>query len=117
MRLFYLKLINFNKFNIIETISRFKGLIYRFKFLLISTLVCVAMTISFLILNNFHESQWMFDENKPVLNYTSAFLTGVYAMWNIYVSALMIFYAPSHKNKPSNEPIITGIYLFIYLVD
>jgi ABC-type nickel/cobalt efflux system permease component RcnA len=83
----------------------YEGIIYRFKFLLLSTLVCVAMTISFAIVNNFNENQWKFDEERPVLNHTSAFLTGVYAMWNIYVSALMIFYAPSHKNKPSGQQI------------
>lgn len=83
----------------------YEGIIYRFKFLLISTLICVAMTISFAIVNNLSENHWKFDDEKPVLNHTSAFLTGVYAMWNIYVSALMIFYAPSHKNKPSGQQI------------
>ena len=69
------------------------------------------MTISFAIVNNLNETQWRFDEEKPVLNYTSSFLTGVYAMWNIYASALLIFYAPSHKNKSSNQ-IINGLFLF-----
>lgn len=30
-------------------------------------------------------------------------LKGVYGMWNIYAGALMIFYAPSHKNKPNDR--------------
>ena len=83
----------------------YEGLIYRFKFLLISTLICVAMTISFAIVNNVNENHWDFDDEKPLLNYTSAFLTGVYAMWNIYVSALMMFYAPSHKRKSTGQQI------------
>ncbi|KAH8386262.1 hypothetical protein KR200_011853 [Drosophila serrata] len=38
---------------------------------------------------------------------TSAFLTGVYGMWNIYIFALFILYAPSHKQVESGmlEPV------------
>ena len=70
------------------------------------------MTISFAIVNNINETNWRFDEEKPVLNYTSSFLIGVYAMWNLYVSALLIFYAPSHKKKQSGQQI-SGLNTFI----
>lgn len=46
------------------------------------------------------ESQYHFDDSIH-LEFTSAFFTGVYSMWNIYIFALIILYAPSHKQWPS----------------
>ena len=46
------------------------------------------------------EGQWKWDETIH-LEFTSAFFTGVYGMWNIYIFALIILYAPSHKQWPS----------------
>lgn len=77
----------------------YEGIIYRFKFLLACTLICAAFTVSFFIVNSINDVEWYFSEDDFVLNYTAGFLTGVYGMWNIYVSAVMIFYAPSHKDK------------------
>ncbi|XP_052802921.1 protein wntless homolog B-like [Mya arenaria] len=73
------------------------GLIYRFKFLMLVTLVCSALTVVFFILSQLSEGQWQWMEQSPALHYTSAFFTGVYGMWNVYVIGLLSLYAPSHK--------------------
>ncbi len=45
--------------------------------------------------------EWYFydDSTEMSYNYSGGFLTGIYGMWNIYASAVMIFYAPSYKKK------------------
>lgn len=81
----------------------YEGIIYRFKFLMLATLVCAALTIIGFILGQVAEGQWKWDENVH-LEFTSAFFTGVYGMWNIYIFALIILYAPSHKQWPQQQP-------------
>lgn len=54
------------------------------------------------ILPQVSEGRWKWDEDLD-LEYTSAFFTGVYGMWNIYIFALIILYAPSHKQWPSEH--------------
>lgn len=80
----------------------YEGIIYRFKFLMLATLLCAALTVIGFILGQVAEGQWKWDENIK-LEYTSAFFTGVYGMWNIYIFALMVLYAPSHKQWPSDN--------------
>ncbi|XP_053618611.1 protein wntless [Plodia interpunctella] len=80
----------------------YEGIIYRFKFLMLATLLCAALTVIGFILGQVAEGQWKWDENIK-LEYTSAFFTGVYGMWNIYIFALLVLYAPSHKHWPVNE--------------
>lgn len=48
------------------------------------------------------EGQWKWDETVH-LEFTSAFFIGVYGMWNIYIFAMIVLYAPSHKQWPSSN--------------
>ncbi|KAJ6662631.1 hypothetical protein lerEdw1_011768 [Lerista edwardsae] len=74
----------------------YEGLIFRFKFLMLITLACAAMTVIFFIVSQVTEGQWKWGGYTVQLN--SAFFTGIYGMWNLYVFALMFLYAPSHKH-------------------
>lgn len=82
----------------------YQGVIYRFKFLMLATLICAAMTIIGFILGQASEGSWKWDEDLQ-LEFTSAFFTGVYGMWNIYIFALIVLYAPSHKQWPTESEI------------
>ncbi|XP_053325727.1 protein wntless homolog [Spea bombifrons] len=73
----------------------YQGLIFRFKFLMIVTLACAALTVVFFITTQVSDGNLKWGEYSVELN--SAFFTGVYGMWNLYVFALMFLYAPSHK--------------------
>lgn len=78
----------------------YEGLIYRFKFLMLATLLCAGLTVAGFIMGQMAEGRWQWNENIEI-QLTSAFLTGVYGMWNIYIFALLILYAPSHKQWPT----------------
>ncbi|XP_047493046.1 protein wntless-like isoform X1 [Penaeus chinensis] len=80
----------------------YEGIIYRFKVLMLATLLCAAMTVIGFILGQVSEGQWTLDDNIK-LEYTSGFFTGVYGMWNIYTFALICLYAPSHKRWPKDQ--------------
>lgn len=84
----------------------YEGIIYRFQFLMLATLLCAALTVIGFILGQVSEGQWKWDENIQ-LDFTSAFFTGIYGMWNIYIFALMILYAPSHKQWPNDNHNVT----------
>lgn len=98
----------------------YEGIIYRFKFLMLSTLLCAALTIIGFILgqvgtiitiylpseSNFFifqvsEGDMKWDDHG--IEYLSGFFTGVYAMWNVYIFALIVLYAPSHKKWPNDS--------------
>ncbi|XP_070141150.1 protein wntless isoform X1 [Drosophila kikkawai] len=83
-----------------EEVQLLPSLIYRFKFLMLATLLCAALTVAGFIMGQMAEGQWQWNENVEI-QLTSAFLTGVYGMWNIYIFALLILYAPSHKQWPT----------------
>jgi len=80
----------------------YEGIIYRFKFLMLATLLCALMTVIGFVLGQATESQWQWNENVAI-QFPSAFFTGIYGMWNIYILSLIILYAPSHKKWPQNE--------------
>ncbi|XP_076042789.1 protein wntless-like isoform X2 [Oratosquilla oratoria] len=82
----------------------YEGIIYRFKALMLATLLCAAMTVIGFILGQVSEGRWKWDDDIE-LEYTSAFFTGVYGMWNIYIFALICLYAPSHKRWPKDESL------------
>lgn len=79
---------------------KYQGMIYRFKFLLCATTICAVSTVVFYSLSH-HRNDRSYDEDMlgmiPSIEWTSAMLTTVCAMWNLYVIVLMILYAPSHK--------------------
>lgn len=77
----------------------YEGVIYRFKFLMLATLLCAALTVIGFILGQVAEGKWKWDDDVEI-EFTSAFFTGVYGMWNIYIFSLMVLYAPSHKKWP-----------------
>ncbi|XP_030764596.1 protein wntless [Sitophilus oryzae] len=81
----------------------YEGIIYRFCFLMFATLICAAVTICSFLLSQYVQGEKKYDENMD-LELTSVIHTGVYGMWNVYICALLMLYAPSHKRWPS-EPI------------
>lgn len=80
----------------------YQGIVYRFKFLMLATLLCAALTVISFIIGQVAEGRWKWDEDIH-LEYTSAVVCGVYGMWNIYVFALIVLYAPSHKHWPDEN--------------
>jgi len=122
----------------------YEGVIYRFQFLMLATLLCAAMTVIGFILGQVKpftliffkpwrmclgwytlpplyitplclvqvsEGKWKWDEDIN-LEYTSAFFTGVYGMWNVYILALLCLYSPSHKRWPAENG---DFFFFFYL--
>ncbi|XP_037090771.1 protein wntless-like isoform X2 [Pollicipes pollicipes] len=85
----------------------YEGIIYRFKFLMLATLACAAMTVIGFILGQVAEGSWKWDRDIS-LEYTSAILTGVYGMWNVYTMAVICLYAPSHKRWPAASASAAG---------
>ncbi|CAL2033710.1 unnamed protein product [Caenorhabditis brenneri] len=77
-----------------------EGVIYRFKFLMLFTVLCAAFTIIAYFMKQYGEAQLHGDEARSgfLTGSTSAFFTGAFGMCNIYVLLLLAMYAPSHKH-------------------
>lgn len=87
----------------------YQGIIWRFKFLMLATLLTAALTVIGFIIGQVSEGAYKWDEDLGTsLQYTSGFLTGVYGMWNIYIFGLLFLYAPSHKTWGNEDTHSTG---------
>merc|ERR1719195_1514955 len=76
----------------------YQGIVWRFKFLMLATVLTAALTVIGFIIGQVAEGAYKWDEDLgETLQYTSGFMTGVYGMWNIYFFGLLFLYAPSHK--------------------
>ena len=49
----------------------FQGLIYRFEFLMIVTVLCAGLTVVFFIITNVNEAQWKFGEEESTVEISS----------------------------------------------
>lgn len=76
----------------------YEGIIYRFNFLLVATIFSAGATFVAYIMGQMGDSyDWEDESNYWQLQWSSATIFFVYAMWNCYILILMILYAPSHK--------------------
>ncbi|CAI5441201.1 unnamed protein product [Caenorhabditis angaria] len=85
-----------------------EGVIYRFKFLMLFTLLCSAFTILAYFMKQYGEAQLHSDDARDgfLTGSTSAFFTGTFGMCNIYVLLLLAMYAPSHKHYKGASQLI-----------
>lgn len=92
----------------IPTMSRarqlqYQGLIYRFEFLMVVTVLCAGMTVVFFVISNVNEAHWKFGEEESTVEISSALFTGIYGMWNVYVFSVVILYAPTSAAPATDE--------------
>ncbi len=79
---------------------------------MILTLICAGLTAAGLMMEQIGEGyvvysqrcktlcsqlRWGDWDDAPQMNTTSAVLTGIFGLWNVYVMLLLAMYAPSHK--------------------
>lgn len=92
----------------IPTMSRarqlqYQGLIYRFEFLMVVTVLCAGLTVVFFIMSSVNEAQWKFGDEESTVEISSALFTGIYGMWNTYVFAVVFLFAPSSRSVPATD--------------
>ncbi|CAF1221067.1 unnamed protein product [Rotaria sordida] len=73
----------------------YQGAFYRFQFLLLTTILCAVLTIVWYYLSQIYETDWVWNKDKPSkIQYSGAYITGIYGMLNIYVFAVLILFSP-----------------------
>ncbi|CAF3221300.1 unnamed protein product [Rotaria socialis] len=77
----------------------YQGAFYRFQFMLLTTILCAIITIVSYYLSQLDETYWVWNTEKPAkIQYSGAFITGVYGMLNIYVFAILVLFSPVISN-------------------
>ena len=91
----------------------FQNVIYRFKFLIILTTLCAALTVIFFIIGQVSESEHKLSEPN-YLQYPSAFLTGKYSSFRCLPAAhlIKIKAIPFHLNMLYYRLLISVIAVF-----
>jgi len=113
---------------------RVESIIYRFKFLMVLTFVCASATILSYTMQQYGEGHPNFGTDDLMelefsgeeqlsrstpwfLHTSSAFFTGTFGMWNIYVLLLLVMYAPSHKHYANAQVLENESDLMMHSMD
>jgi len=83
--------------------KKFRRIINRFKIVMILSVSTAILTIVFFFLEQTLAGMLEDWFDMTEVKVASAFFTGVYGLWNIYIVVLLSMYAPSHKNKPEQQ--------------
>ncbi|CAM4603556.1 unnamed protein product [Lepidochelys olivacea] len=93
---------------------QYQELNIRFKYLMVITLICAAMTIIFFIVRQVAEGHWKWGDFTGYMN--GAFFTGIYGMWNLYVFALLFLYTPSHEKFGKDQQLTVNWAVELFLI-